>query len=237
MKKIRIVIAGAAGKMGKRINALAAGDPELEVIAGVDLKPDGKAGIVDSIDKVTKPYDCIVEFTSPQATVEHVKKAVTLKKPMVIGTTGLGTGDIETIRRASNEIPVVFSPNMSVGVNTMFMLIEKASETLTAGDYKVSINEAHHIHKKDKPSGTAKFMADIVKSKRGDAVVPVESQREGEIIGDHEIIFESPADTVRISHSAKTRDIFALGALRAAKFVAFKKNGLFRMTDVLGEKI
>jgi len=229
----RIVISGQHGRMGKRIKALARKDAELEVAGGLELKADPGSGVVCDLKEVKKPYDCIIEFTSPAATVLHVKEAAALGKAMVVGTTGLSGEEIEVIKKASKKVPIVFSPNMSVGVNVLFGLIEKAAKVL-GEEYASSIKEAHHIHKKDKPSGTARLMADMVKEKRPLADVPVESVREGEIVGDHDITFESEVDTLKISHSAKTRDIFALGALKAAKFVARKKKGLFSMQDVLG---
>ena len=137
--------------------------------------------------------------------------------------------------KASVHKNIVFSPNMSVAVNVFFSLIEKAAKIL-GKDYNVSIKEAHHIHKKDKPSGTAKLMANIVKEKLRKADIPIESIREGEIVGKHDITFEGKVDTLKISHSARTRDIFALGALRAARFVAKKDKGLFSMADVLEEQ-
>lgn len=230
---VRIVVSGALGRMGKRITALGRQDPELKVVARLELKADPKSNIVSDFNDIKDEYDCIIEFTTPQATVEHVKIAKDSKKAIVIGTTGLSDSDVKVINEASKEIPIVLAPNMSIGVNVFFGLIAKAAGILGKG-YKVNIKEAHHIHKKDKPSGTSKLMANIIKEKMGKSDIPIESRREGEIIGDHDIIFESDVDTLKISHSAKTRDIFALGALKAAKFVVKKKNGLFSMSDILG---
>ena len=231
---VRIVVSGAEGKMGKRIIALAKENRALEVVGGLELKPNPSKGIERSLADIKKPYDCIIEFTSPKATLEHVKEAARFKKAIVIGTTGLSENEINVIREYSSVIPIVFSPNMSVGVNTLFTLIGKAAEILGKG-YSVSIKEAHHIHKKDKPSGTAKLMAKIAKDKANCADVATESIREGEIVGDHEIVFESDVDILKISHSVKTRDIFVLGALKAASFIAAKKNGIFSMQDVLAK--
>lgn len=229
---IRIVVSGAAGRMGKRIIELARRDPDFEVVAGIDLKTDPASKIVRNLGEINDNYDCIVEFTLPEATVEHVRAAAKLKKPMVIGTTGLSDAQFAAVKKASGVIPIVFSPNMSQGVNIFFDLIGRSAAIL-GRDYKVRIKETHHMHKKDKPSGTAKLMAGIVKEKLG-ADAPVEAVREGEVVGDHDIVFESETDILKISHSAKTRDIFALGALKAAKFVVKKNNGLFSMPDVLG---
>lgn len=230
---VKIVVSGALGRMGKRIIELAEQDPELRVVGKIEKDAHPELGIVERLDKVEGDYDCIIEFTTVEATIEHVRAAEKQKKAMVIGTTGLTDAEVGIIRKAAQGVPIVFSPNMSVGVNVFLKLIEKTAK-VARKDYKARIEERHHAHKKDKPSGTAKLMASIVKEKLGGTDIPIESVREGEIVGDHEIIFESAVDTLRISHSAKTRDIFALGALRAAKFAAKKKKGFFSMSDVLG---
>ena len=232
---IKIIVSGALGRMGKRITFLADKDSDLEVVGGVDLEEKADLKVVKNLKDIKGDYDCIIEFTLPEATLKHVEEAKSLKKPIVIGTTGLSEDEQKLIKKASKEIPIVFSPNMSIGVNVFFSLIERSAKILGLS-YKPSIKEAHHIHKKDKPSGTAKLMAKLVKDNSGVSEVPIEAIREDEIVGDHDIVFESEVDTLKISHSAKTRDIFALGALKAAKFLSGKKNGLFSMADVLGLK-
>jgi 4-hydroxy-tetrahydrodipicolinate reductase len=230
---VRIVVSGALGRIGKRIIECAEHDPGIEIAGMLEKKADPGRGIVAKLDDVTGPYDCLIEFTTPQATIEHVRAARQKRCAVVIGTTGLSAEDADIVRDASQEIPIVYSPNMSVGVNVFFDLIRRAASTL-GKEYGVHVREAHHIHKKDKPSGTAKLMARIVKESRGAGEIPVESIREGEIVGDHDIVFESGVDSVRISHSAKTRDIFVFGALKAAHFVVTQKKGLFSMARVLG---
>lgn len=223
---VKIAVSGSEGKMGSRIVELAKEDPELQVSASFDV--DGNAE--DSI----KICDCLIEFTSPKATMEHLALCEKNKKAMVIGTTGLSEDDKKKIKEASANIPIVFSPNMSIGVNLLFKFVEDASKIL-GNEYEISILEAHHAEKKDAPSGTAKEMEKIVKGVKGpDTDVAISSVREGEIVGEHTITFESDVDLIEITHSAKTRDIFAKGALSAAKFIAGKKNGLFAMKDVLG---
>ena len=221
---IKICVSGSEGKMGSRIIELAKVDPELEVAAGFDVNGNAELGIT--------ACECLIDFTSPEAAMEHLTLCEKLKKPIVIGTTGLSEEDEAKIKKASDHIPVVMSANMSVGVNLLFKLIADASKVL-GEDYEVNIVEAHHAEKKDAPSGTAKEIAKIIKSVRGDIDIPIDSVREGEIVGEHTITFESDADLLEITHSAKTRDIFASGALKAAKFVAGKKSGLFTMKDVL----
>ncbi|MDO8536576.1 MAG: 4-hydroxy-tetrahydrodipicolinate reductase [Candidatus Omnitrophota bacterium] len=222
---LKICVSGSEGKMGSRIIDLAKEDPELEVAAGFDAKDNAELGIA--------ACECLIDFTTPAATMEHLVLCEKLKKPIVIGTTGLSDEERAKIKEASNHIPVVISPNMSVGVNLLFKLAEEASKVL-GEEYEVNIVEAHHAEKKDAPSGTAKEIAKIVKSVKGDDVeIPIDSVREGEIVGEHTVTFESDVDLLEITHSAKTRDIFAKGALKAAKFIAGKKSGLFTMKDVL----
>jgi 4-hydroxy-tetrahydrodipicolinate reductase len=236
---INLAISGACGKMGSRIVALALQNKNLKVVVCLERKGYPEVGkavggitISDNPDDI-KNADCLIEFTNPEATIEHLEFALRYKKPMVIGTTGLTGEQIDAIKDAAQKIPIVFSPNMSIGVNLIFRLVKDVAEKLSR-DYSVNIVEAHHIHKKDAPSGTAKKIAQIIKEISGKEVDDIKSIREGEIIGDHEVIFESILDTIKLSHSAKTRDIFAQGALEAAKWVVKRKAGLYDMQDVLG---
>ncbi|MFH1190164.1 MAG: 4-hydroxy-tetrahydrodipicolinate reductase [Candidatus Omnitrophota bacterium] len=222
---IKICVSGSKGRMGSRIAELSKDD------AGLEL-----AGSFDAGDEPRGPVevcDCLIEFTTPEATVKNLGLCEELGKAIVIGTTGLSEAEQEKVKEAAKKIPVLFSPNMSVGVNLLFKMIGDAAKALGDG-YEVSIVEAHHVHKKDAPSGTAKEMARIVKEARKDIEVPIESVREDEIVGEHTITFDSPGDLIEITHSAKTRDILAKGALQAAKFVVGKPAGLYTMKDVLG---
>jgi 4-hydroxy-tetrahydrodipicolinate reductase len=221
---LKLCIAGAKGKMGERILVLAKDDAGLNISGEFDIGDDPKPLIEAS--------DCLIEFTTPEATLEHVELCKKLKKAIVIGTTGLSAEDQEKIKEASKAIPIVFSPNMSIGVNLLFKMVADASKILGT-DYGVEVVEAHHVHKKDAPSGTAKEIARIVKSVRGDEDVPIESIREDEIVGEHTVIFDSAYDMIEITHSAKTRDIFVKGALQAAKWLEGKPAGLYTMKDVL----
>lgn len=222
---VKIAVSGSKGKMGSRIIDLAKDDPELQCTGEFDV--DGNAA--DAI----KGCDCLIEFTAPEATIEHLAICEKEKKGIVIGTTGLSEEQLNKIKETSENIPVVISPNMSVGVNLLFKLVETSSKVLS-NEYEISILEAHHAEKKDAPSGTAKEIEKIVKSIKGqDTDVVISSVREGEIVGEHTITFESDVDLIEITHSAKTRDIFVKGALQAAKFIAGKKKGLFTMKDVL----
>lgn len=252
------MVSGACGKMGSKIIDLAANEQDLELVAALERK--GHAQIGNSIKgikisdnpEVIKDADCLIEFTNPQASIEHLDYLLEHKKAGVIGTTGFNLQQIEKIKETAKIIPIVFSPNMSIGVNLLFKLVKEAASKLSS-DYKVNIVEAHHRHKKDAPSGTAKRLAETVKEARGTEVsdtecpvgaeclpqrgaqaVGIKSIREGEIIGEHKLTFDGPLDTIELSHSAKTRDIFAQGALEAAKWVVEQKAGLYSMGDVLG---
>jgi 4-hydroxy-tetrahydrodipicolinate reductase len=226
---IKIIVTGASGRMGTRIIALAAADKELKVV--------GKVDISDSLEKIISEGDVVIDFTLAEATIPNLKIAQKFKKAVVIGTTGHSAEQKKEIEKISKEIPVVFAPNMSVGVNVMWKVLAEAAKILGSA-YDVKVSETHHIHKKDKPSGTAlqivHVLADALKIKENQ--IPVESLREGEVVGDHTTFFSGPGEVLEITHKASSRDPFALGAIRAAKWVAKKKPGLYTMTDVLGLK-
>jgi len=222
---ISICVSGSKGKMGLRILSLAGEDAELKVAGEFDIGMDA--------EPIIKESDCLIEFTSPEATLEHLSLCGKYKKAMVIGTTGFSDADKRKITEAASEIPIVFSPNMSIGVNLLFKVVGDAGKVLGSG-YNVNITEAHHVHKKDSPSGTAKELARRIKETKGDAQIPIEAIREGEIVGNHTVTFDSPWDVITITHNAKTRDIFAKGALAAAKFIVGKPAKLYTMQDVLG---
>ncbi len=235
---IKLAVSGCHGRMGQRITQLALADRDFAVTTLLEHQSNPKVnekinGLPIHTDvSALKGCDVLIEFTTPEATLEHLAACVRHGVRMVIGTTGLNPAQIETIQKASAKIPVVFSSNMSVGVNLVFKLTELAA-LQTAKTYTVTMEEAHHIHKKDAPSGTAKTLAQIVERASGAKVADIKSIREGEIVGDHTVTFESAEDVITISHHAKSRDIFAKGALVAAKFLADQKSGLLTMQDVL----
>lgn len=236
---IKIAVSGACGKMGSKIIDLASMDEGLKVVLALERKGHPQVGntirgikISPNLEDI-KEADCLIEFTNPQASIEHLNYILKYEKAAVIGTTGLSPEQLERVKQVSKSIPIVFSPNMSIGVNLLFRLVKEAGSKLSS-EYKVSIVEAHHIHKKDSPSGTAKALAEIVKEVRGKEVSDIKSIREGEIVGEHKITFDSLLDTIELSHTAKTRDIFAQGALEAAKWVVKQRKGLYSMGDVLG---
>ena len=223
---IKVAVAGSNGRMGKRIINLTEKDKEIEVVSKFDIGVNPEPQIAKC--------DVLIEFTTPQATVEHTIISEKLKKGVVIGTTALSQDDNNVIKKASANIPIVISPNMSVGVNLLFKLCQDVARILPI-DYKVAMTEAHHVHKKDAPSGTAKRLAELISKERKEETsnIPIESIREGEIVGDHKVIFDSETEKIELLHSAKSRDTFAAGALAAVKFSVGKGNGLYTMHDVL----
>ncbi len=223
---IKIAIAGSRGKMGKSIIAIAEKDKDVKIVSKFDVGSDAEPEI--------KKCDVLIEFTAPRATVEHVAVARRLKKGIVIGTTGLSQEDNDAIKGASKDIPIVISPNMSIGVNFLFKMCRDAAHVLPK-EYKVSIREVHHVYKKDSPSGTAKRLQDVIGSERKMPAeeISIEAVRIGEVVGDHKVVFDSEIETVELFHRAKSRDAFAAGAVEAAKFLTGKKSGLYSMRDVL----
>jgi 4-hydroxy-tetrahydrodipicolinate reductase len=247
---VRIGISGACGKMGLKIAALALKEPEKFKITGAfewsgspfigkdlgEALGTGNLGVIVSsdMDKGLKDVDCLIEFTLPEPTLSHLPIVVKHGVPTVIGTTGIDAAGETAIKDASKTIPIVFSPNMSMGVNTLFKIVSEAARVL-GKDFVIKTDETHHVHKKDAPSGTAKMIARVIKESSG-VDAPVEVFREGEVVGNHGIIFESPFETLEIRHDAKSRDVFAAGALKGALFLAGKKPGFYTMGDVLGIK-
>ncbi len=237
--RIKLGVSGALGKMGARILALALEDKFFKVILALERQGHPQLGeslagvkVISDRDMI-RQIDCLIDFSSPEATLDNLRYATRYKKAVVIGTTGFSEEQKKVISTAAKKIPVLFSPNMSIGVNVIFDLVAQAASKLPK-EYMVRMVEAHHIHKKDAPSGTAKYLSGIISLHRKDPCVDIKSIREGEIIGDHEVVFESPSDIIVLSHHAKTRDIFVKGALEAAKFVFKKKKGLYGMADMLG---
>jgi len=235
---IKLAISGCLGRMGQRIYHYAKQDTDFKTTTLLERAEqtvttktiDGLA--ISSSPDAIKGSDVLIEFTSPEATLEHLAACQKHGVKMVIGTTGMTPEQVEKIKAAAKTIAIVLSSNMSIGVNVCFKLTELLSAK-TPSTYNTRIVEAHHIHKKDAPSGTAKTFAERIEKSSTKKVKDIQAIREGEIVGDHKVIFESDEDIIIIEHHAKSRDIFAKGAVVAAKFLADKKNGLFNMQDVL----
>lgn len=200
----------------------------------------------------TVQVDGIIDFSIPQATLKLIELAVHNKKPLVIGTTGFSIHEKESIRKASEVIPILFSPNMSFGVNLLFKLTEIASKVLDPS-YDVEIFEAHHRFKKDSPSGTAKMLIDIVKNnmkglsdadvvngrdglvgERTNKEIGIMSMRGGDIVGEHTVFFTGMGERIELTHKASSRDTLARGAVMGLEYIYGKSPGLYSMYDVLG---
>ena len=248
---VRIVISGCCGKMGQAIGRSALADKTFAI--GAVLEGDGHEAIgkdygellgdarargnriLGDAREAINVGDVVIEFTTPEATMAHLQTAQQLRKPVVIGTTGFTESQRKMVQEASRVISVVMSPNMSLGVNLLFELARMAAERL-GHSFDIEIVESHHRHKKDSPSGTAKRLAEVLGQARGatDSTIPVHAVRAGDVVGDHTVIFAGPAERLELTHRAHSRDVFALGALKAARFAIGQRPGLYDMSHVLG---
>ncbi|WP_211364203.1 4-hydroxy-tetrahydrodipicolinate reductase [Propionivibrio limicola] len=266
MSAIRIAIVGASGRMGRMLIEATLKDERAELVAAID-QPGTPAIGKDAGELVGMPCgvpvtsdaeagiakaDCLIDFTRPEGTLEHLEFCRRHKVSIVIGTTGFSDEEKQVIAETAAEIPVVFAPNMSVGVNLVFKLLDTASRILNQG-YDIEIVEAHHKHKIDAPSGTALRMGEViaealgrdlkecavygregVTGERDPSTIGFATVRGGDIVGDHTVMYCGTGERVEISHKAGSRMPYALGSLRAARFLAEKANGLFDMQEVLG---
>ena len=266
MEPIRFAIAGAGGRMGRTLieAVLDAADARLAAaleqpdnpLLGKDAgelvgRPCGVA-IGADVEAALAQADCLIDFTRPEATLQHLAVCRKRGVHMVIGTTGLSTEQKLTIQDASRDIPVVFAPNMAVGVNAVFKLLDVAARILNEG-YDVEVIEAHHRHKVDAPSGTALRMGEVVAAALGRDLaecavygreghtgerpapqIGFSTIRGGDIVGDHTVLFAGTGERIEITHKSASRMSYALGSLRAARFMRGKARGLFDMQDVLG---
>jgi 4-hydroxy-tetrahydrodipicolinate reductase len=223
---VRVLLVGADGRMGKTVFNLAQNDREIEIVARCDLG--------DPIEQAMKNCDVAIDFSHANAMDEICRAASQHAKPLVIGTTGHSPQQHRIIEETTQSVPVVFASNFSVGVNVLFSLVRKAAELL-GSDFRAEIVETHHKMKKDAPSGTARTLAEILKAARkSESETPIQSIREGDIVGEHSVIFSGSAERLELTHRAASREIFAGGALRAAKWIVRKPPGLYSMKDVLG---
>jgi len=266
MDKIKIAIVGAGGRMGRMLIEATLKDDGAQLVSAID-QPGAPAigkdagelvgmpcGVVvtTDVEAAIAKADCLIDFTRPEGTLDHLDICLRHKVAMVIGTTGFDEESKQVIADAARQIPVVFAPNMSVGVNVVFKLLDTASRILAEG-YDVEIVEAHHKLKIDAPSGTALRMGEVVAQalgrdlkqcavygregvtgERDPSTIGFATVRGGDIVGDHTVMYCGTGERVEISHKAGSRMPYALGSLRAARFLAGKSSGLFDMQDVLG---
>lgn len=265
---VKVAIAGAAGRMGRTlVEAITQSDAELSLAVATVLADDPALGVdigllamgsamgvitVAELESVIDEFDVLIDFTSPEATLAHLALCQAHNKAIVIGTTGISEEQQQSIAEAAEVIPIVFAPNMSVGVNLCFSLLEQAARVL--GDtVDIEISEAHHRYKKDAPSGTALKMGSIiaetlgrnlddcaiygrqgVSEERDRKTIGFATVRAGDIVGDHTVTFAGLGERIEITHKASSRMTFASGAVRAANWLAGKSKGLYSMQDVLG---
>ena len=222
--RVRVLLIGAKGRMGQTIIELAKNDPKIDIVAQCDLG--------DAIEPAMKGCDVAIDFSNAGAIVEVCSAAVKHRKALVIGTTGHSPEQRQLIEKTAKSLPMVFASNFSVGVNTLFALTRRAAEILGA-DFAPQITETHHTKKKDAPSGTAKTLGEILKQ-AGKSDVPIQSIREGDVVGEHTVIFLGKEERLELTHRAGSREIFARGALRAAEWIVGNEAGLYSMQDVLG---
>ncbi len=264
---IKLAVAGAGGRMGKAILTLAHRDRAFQIVGGLERSDSSALGqdigpligteplgafINHDPYRILEEADVLIDFTHFSATEAHLKAALKTKTAYVLGTTGLDEKIKKSLKTASKSIPIVQSPNMSVGVNLLFKLAEITGKALDE-DYDIEMTEAHHRMKKDSPSGTALKLLEILvearkKNIKKDVVFGREGEtgarprgqigvfalRGGDVVGDHTVSFLADGERVELTHRATSRDAFAQGALKAAKFVFKKKNGLYSMFQVLG---
>ena len=223
---VRLLLIGAAGRMGKTISELAEGDSEIHVVGQCDLG--------DPIEPAMENCDVAIDFSNADAITEVCSAALQHGRPLVIGTTGHSNEQRRMIEETARSLPIVFASNFSIGVNVLFWLTGKAAEQL-GDDFAAAIVETHHTMKKDAPSGTAKTLAEVIRATRkAQSEIPIQSIREGEVVGEHTVIFSGPSERLELTHRAASREIFARGALHAAKWIISQPPGLYSMQDVLG---
>jgi 4-hydroxy-tetrahydrodipicolinate reductase len=254
----RIAVVGAAGRMGREVVRAALVDGSFELVGGVvepgapevgsdlgELCGAGRIGVAVAEDP-PEEAGALVEFTTPEATVEHLSYG----RPVVIGTTGLSEAQLARVEEAAEEVPVVLAPNMSVGVSLMREVVRELSEKLGSG-YDIEVVEAHHRNKVDAPSGTALLLAWAAAEGRGrdldevavygregrapreEGEIGIHALRGGAVVGEHRVVFYGLGEEIEVVHRALSRRTFAVGSLRAAAFVATAEPGLYSMRDVL----
>jgi len=241
-KAIRIGITGA-GRMGLAVIRAADSNDGAEISsvwvrdpdAAAELATPSGAIITSNLDHVIELADVVVDFSLPEAT-ERVADAVSrFAKPLVCGVSGLGDAEMAALERAASQIAVVYDRNMSQGIAVLQDLVRRAARSL-GDEFSIEVHETHHVHKKDAPSGTALKLGETAaaaRQRRGSAAVRYHSERRGEVPGDHEVVFASPDERLILSHSVTTRQVFAEGALRAARWIGDRPPGLYNMHDVL----
>ena len=249
---IKVILNGCCGKMGKTIIEASKDFPDIDIVAGIDKYPnnDYKFKIFKNINEVNVDYDVLIDFSRADALNDLLNLSIKYNKPIILCSTGYTSSDLDLIKEKSSIIPIFKSANMSLGVNLISSLLKKIVPSLYK-NYDIEIIEKHHNQKVDSPSGTAILLANTIKKsvpeetkyiygrsgecKREKNEIGIHAVRGGSIVGDHDVIFAGNGEIIELSHKALSRDVFAVGALKAAEFMhSISDPGLYNMEDVLG---
>ncbi len=249
---VRIILCGACGKMGGTVLSLLENDPQAQVVCGVDLFPrEIGIPVYKTFAEIQESADVIIDFSSPIGLQERLEYAKAHGLGIVLASTGFTKDDLDLIEEYSREVAIFKTANLSLGVNLMQALCKAAAEVL--GDaFDVEIVEKHHNLKKDAPSGTALMLADTINEAfdnqkryvngrngivgaREKSEIGIHAVRGGTIVGEHEVIFAGEDEIITISHSARSKRVFAVGAIRAAKYLPQKDTGIYQMKDLLAD--
>ena len=248
-----IILSGCNGHMGQTVCSVSSGLDDVKIVAGVDVNTDNKNGfpVFSSIKDCDVKADVIIDFSSPKVLDDILSYGREKNVPLVLCTTGYDSDQISRIEKASKEVAILRSANMSIGINILAKILKETAEKFIGSGFDCEIVEKHHRLKKDAPSGTALLLADAVnaglkenldyvydRSKRNeqrpDAEIGISAIRGGTIPGDHDVIFAGTDEVITFSHKAYSKAVFAKGAVKAAQFLKDKAAGLYSMSDVLG---
>ena len=250
---INILLSGCNGKMGKIISSLASEDSEIKIAAGYDINTVSEFGykVYDNPDNISEEIDVIIDFSHPAAFNSVMEYALRKEIPVIVCTTGLSKEQIDCVNESSKKIPVFYSANMSIGINLIIQLAKTATKLL-ADKFDIEIIEKHHNQKIDAPSGTALAIADeinaeldntmnfvydrhSVRKKREKKEIGIHAVRGGTIVGEHDVLFAGNDEIITISHSARSKEVFAVGAIKAAKYMYGKPAGMYNMNKMIEE--